>query len=154
MEILGLTLDARGNWSRHIQAIASDARKRLGAIRRMSHMLNDKSIMRAYKSFVRSKIEYGSLASWGAAESHLKKLDRIQESAVALLRNPDPSLLPPSLENRREQAAIGFTCKLLDGREGVVWLATCHQSLMTPLPQNLGDQLDWLLQHAHSTFIN
>jgi hypothetical protein len=116
MEILGLTIDARGNWSRHIQAIASDARKRLGAIRRMSHMLDDKSIMRAYKAFVRSKIEYGSLAYWGAAESHLKKLDRIQESAVALLRNPDPSLLPPSLESRREQAAIGFTCKLLDGR--------------------------------------
>ncbi|CAN0082365.1 unnamed protein product, partial [Heterosigma akashiwo] len=106
MEILGLTIDTRGNWSRHIQAIASDARKRLGAIRRMSHMLVDKSIMRAYKAFVRSKIEYGSLAYWGAAESHLKKLDRIQESAVALLRNPDPSLLPPSLESRREQAAI------------------------------------------------
>ena len=116
MEILGLTIDPRGNWSQHIQAIASDARKRLGAIRRrMSHMLDDKSIMRAYKAFVRSKIEYGSLAYWGAAESHLKKLDRIQERAVALLCNPDPSLLPPSLESRREQAVIGFTCKLLDG---------------------------------------
>ena len=65
---------------------------------------------------MRSKIEHSSLAYWGAAESHLKKLDRIQESAVALLRNPDPSLLPLSLESRREQAAIGFTCKLLDGR--------------------------------------
>ena len=43
-------------------AIASDARKRLGAIRRMSHMLDDKSIMRAYKAFVRSKIEY--MAAW------------------------------------------------------------------------------------------
>ena len=83
----------------------------------MSHMLDDKSIMRAYKAFVRSKIQYGSLAYWGAAESHLKKLDRIQESAVALLRNPDPSRLPPSLESRRrEQAVIAFTCKLLDGR--------------------------------------
>ena len=59
-------------------------------------MLDDKSIMRAYKAFVRSKIEYGSLAAyWGAAESHLKKLDRIQESAVALLRNPDPFSTTP-----------------------------------------------------------
>ena len=80
-------------------------------------MLDDKSIMRAYnKAFVRSKIEYGSLAYWGAAESHFKKLDRTQESVAALLRNPAPSLLPPLLESRREQAAIGFTCKLLDGR--------------------------------------
>ena len=100
MEILGLTIDPRGNWSQYIQAVASDARKRLEAIGRMSHMLDDKSIMRAYKAFVRSKFEYGSLAYWGAAaESNLKKLDRVQESAVvALLRNPDPSLLllPPS----------------------------------------------------------
>ena len=66
-------------------------------------MLDEKSIMQAYKAFVHSKIEYGSLAYWGvAAESHWKKLDKIQESAVALLRNPDPSLLPPSLQGRRE----------------------------------------------------
>ena len=52
MEILGLTIDPRGNWSQHIQTIASDARKRLGAIRRMSHhMLDDNSIMRAYNKF-------------------------------------------------------------------------------------------------------
>ena len=79
-------------------------------------MLDDKSIMRAHRAFVRSKIEYGSLDYWGAAESHLKKLDRIQESVVALPRNIDPSLLPPSLESRREQAATGFTCKQLDRR--------------------------------------
>ena len=48
MEILGLTIDSRGNWSEHIQAIASDARNRLGAIRRMSHRLDDQSTMRAY----------------------------------------------------------------------------------------------------------
>ncbi len=121
MEILGLVIDPRGNWSLHVKAIASDARKRLGAIRRVSHMLDDESIMRAYKAFVRSKIEYGSMAYWGAADSHLKKLDRIQDSAVPLLRNPNPSLIPPSLESRREQAAIAFTCKLLDGQgRGVV----------------------------------
>ena len=88
-----LYIDPRGSLSQHIQATASDARKRLGATRRMSHMLDGKSITRAYKAFVHSKIEYGSLAYWGAAESHLKKLD-----------------------SRREQAAIGFTCELLDGR--------------------------------------
>ena len=56
MEILGLTIDARGNWSQHIQATASDACKRLGAIRRVSYMLDDKSIMRVYKAFVRPQI--------------------------------------------------------------------------------------------------
>ena len=66
--------------------------------------------------FCRRSLEPVQIWKQMATESHLKKLDRIQESAVALLRNPDPSLLPPSLESRREQAAVGFTCKLLDGR--------------------------------------
>ena len=80
-------------------------------------MLDKKSIMRAYKAFVHPKIEYDSLAYWGAAESHLKKLDRTQESAVALLRNPDDlTLLLPSLKSSREQVAIGFPCKLLEGQ--------------------------------------
>ena len=82
----------------------------------------------------------------------MKKLDIIQESAVALLRNPDPSLLAPSLESRREQAAIAFTCKLLDGR-GRGMPRTLTPEFDDPSAQNLGDQLSWL-QHAHSTFIN
>ena len=109
---------------------------------------------------MRSKIECGSLAYyWGAAESHLKKLDRIQESDVALLCNPDPSLLPPSLESRREQAAISFTCKLLLDGQGSgmarnmtpefdhpsapkprrsAWLAAvCPQHLHLPRPVHL-----------------
>ena len=108
-------------------------------------------IMRAYKAFVRSKIEYGSLAYWGAAESHLKKLDRIQKSAVALICNSDPSLLPPSLESRREQGAIiGFTCKQLD-RRGRGMARTLTPEFDDPFAPNLGDQLGWP-QHAHSIF--
>ena len=71
MEIMGLAIDSRRNWSQHTHVIASDAHKRLEAIITVSHMLDDKSIMRAYKAI------------------------GLQERAVALLRNPDPSLLPP-----------------------------------------------------------
>ena len=89
-------------------------------------MVDDKSIMRDYKAFVRSKIEYGSLLTyWGAAESHLmKKLDRIQESAVALLRNPDPSLLLYPLHWKVEENKLPLvsTASCWIG-EGVVWLA-------------------------------
>ena len=34
--------------------------------------------------FVRSILEYGNLAYMGAAQSHLDKLDRVQESAMKL----------------------------------------------------------------------
>ncbi|CAM9365878.1 unnamed protein product, partial [Heterosigma akashiwo] len=72
-------------WSLHAKAVAKEARKRLGAIRRIAHMLDDRAKMMAYKAFVRSKIEYGNLIYWGAAEGYLEKLDRVQSSAVSML---------------------------------------------------------------------
>ncbi|CAM9923839.1 unnamed protein product [Heterosigma akashiwo] len=61
LEVLGFTIDPRGNWSLHAEAVAKEARKRLGAIWRIAHMLDDRAKMMAYKAFVRSKIEYGNL---------------------------------------------------------------------------------------------
>ena len=63
LEALGFTIDPRGNWSLHAKAVAKEARKRLGAIRRIAHMLDDRAKMMVYKAFVRSKIEYGNLFS-------------------------------------------------------------------------------------------
>ena len=53
LEALGFTVDPRGNWSLHAEAVAKEARKRLGAIRRITHMLNDcANKMMAYEAFV------------------------------------------------------------------------------------------------------
>jgi len=91
---LGFIIDPKGNWSLHIQQTAADARKRLGAIRRVAHLLDNQGIMMAYKAFVRSKIEYGNLVYWGAANTNLGMLDKVQQSAISLLDDPEPSLLP------------------------------------------------------------
>ncbi|CAM9788386.1 unnamed protein product, partial [Heterosigma akashiwo] len=61
LKALGFIIDPKGNWSLHVQQTAADARKRLGAIRRVAHLLDNQGIMMAYKAFVRSKIEYGNL---------------------------------------------------------------------------------------------
>ena len=80
-------------------------------------MLDDRAKMMAYKAFVRSKIEYGNLIYWGAAEGFLEKLDRVQSSAVVSMLADSSAFFIPSLESRRRQAAaVGLTCKLLDGQ--------------------------------------
>jgi len=64
LEALGFTIDRRGNWSLHAEAVAKEARrKRLGgAIKRIAHMLDDRAKKMAYKAFGRSKTtEYGNL---------------------------------------------------------------------------------------------
>ena len=48
LEALGFTIDPRGKWSLHAEAVAKEARKRLGAIRRIAHMLDDRAKMMAY----------------------------------------------------------------------------------------------------------
>ena len=53
LEALGFTIDPRGKWSLLAEAVAKEARKRLGAIRRIAHMLDDRAKMMAYKAFVR-----------------------------------------------------------------------------------------------------
>ena len=80
-------------------------------IERIQNYLDDQGIVTAYKAFVRSRLEYGNLVYWGAAESNLKKLDSIQDSTKSMLRNKNHFL--PDLEDRRNAAALGLTCKLM-----------------------------------------
>ena len=89
LEILGFLVDNKGNWSNFAEATASAARQRLGALRRLAPLLDDDCINMVYKTFVRSKIEYGSLVYWGAADGHLRDLDAIQPSAPKLLQKPE-----------------------------------------------------------------
>ena len=84
-------------------------------------MLDDRAKkMMAYKAFVRSKVEYGNLIYWGAAEGYLEKLDRVQNSAVSMLEDSSAFFIH-LLESRRQAAAVGLTCKRLEGQgQGVL----------------------------------
>ena len=86
-----------------------EAHQRLGAINRVKQYLRDEGVCIAYKAFVHSKLEYGNLIYWSAAETHLAKLDRVQQQAQRLFEGVDV----PSLEQRRKAAAIGLICQLM-----------------------------------------
>ena len=111
LEVLGFTIDSKGTWSAHVDRVVKEARQRLGAIRRVRRYFNDKGVYTAYKAFVRRKIEYGSLSYWSTAKTHQAKLDQVQQQAHSLFEG----LTITSLEQRREAAAVGLTCRLLSG---------------------------------------
>ena len=97
--------------STHIDYVVAQSRKRVGALRRICDYLSPADLCTAYKAFVRPQLEYGHLLYWGAAESHLVRLDRVQLQAQRLF-----SEIPlPTLESRRVAAAVGLTCRLLSG---------------------------------------
>ena len=48
LKALDFIIDPKGSWSLHVQQTAADVRKRLGAIRRVAHLLDNQGIMMAY----------------------------------------------------------------------------------------------------------
>ena len=70
-----------------------------------------------YKAFVRPRLEYGSLAWMGAAQTNLKRLVRVQEAAALIIGAEADTL--DSLEHRRRVGALTYlhTIQSWDGPE-------------------------------------
>jgi hypothetical protein len=111
LKLVGFIFDRKLTWEKMVKKVCSTGRQALGGVRRLKKLLGYSDLAVLYKAFVRSCLEYGNLEYLGAASSHLSKLDRIQSSAERLCNT---TFTP--LSERREAAAFGLICKLLDGR--------------------------------------
>ena len=90
-------------------------------------MLDCSNIQLMYTMFVRSILEYGSVVYMGAAQSHLDKLDRVQDSAQRL-----GGFVAEPLQSRREAAALSLAFDLLDDK-GYGELSTYKPTVYEPL---------------------
>ena len=109
LKLVGLTIDSRLNWKKMACSAASKGRSMIGALYRMKSLLKPSDLQTIYKSFVRSKMEFGSLEYIAAAPTHLAKLDRVQRAAERIC-----DCTFDSLAGRREAAVFSLVCKLLD----------------------------------------
>jgi len=90
--------------------IVSRAKQQMSQLCCLSSFLDPVGLSVMYKSFIRSCLEYGHLLYFGAAKSHLERLDALQRRAAGICHDTFPSL-----ESHRCAAGIGLTCRLLDG---------------------------------------
>ena len=72
--LVGLKMDSRMRWGPMVDHLAVKARKRIGAMSRVRHLLDSSNLKTIYLMFIRSIMEYNSVSWMGAAESHLSKL--------------------------------------------------------------------------------
>ena len=84
LKLVGYLFDSKLTFAGMVDKQARKARSRLAAVRRLKPMLDCSNIQLMYTMFVRSILEYGSVVYMGAAQSHLDKLDRVQDSAQRL----------------------------------------------------------------------
>ena len=75
--MLGLIADKHLTYASQTKELAVRARQRLGFLRRAGKYLHGKGIAKAYKAFVRPRLESIFLAWMGPAQSNLKRLDRV-----------------------------------------------------------------------------
>ena len=104
----------------------------------MRGYLNDNGLYLAYKAIVRLKLEYGSLTYWSTAKTNLIKLDQIKQQAQGVFGG----LAVKSLEQRREAATVGLTCRLFLGNVKQP-LETLTPEYRTLVKEGSGGPPDW-----------
>ena len=116
LEILGVSIDSKLTWSKHISAISTKAGQKLGALRKVANKLDTEGIANVYKSQVRSVMEYASLSWVSASPTILSQLDNIQKKALRIIGIDEDTarsqLNMTSLHHRRQVAAATVLYKM------------------------------------------
>ena len=73
---LGVTIDAKLSWSKHIQGTASKSAKTLGLLKRTLYPAKPKVRQAAYNMLVRPKLEYGSIAWSPHTQNNIDTLEK------------------------------------------------------------------------------
>ena len=82
-----MILDNRLSWNQHIKYIRDKCQSALNLMRCISGQnwgADKTSLLRIYRAFIRSKLDYGSMAYQSASESTKKQLDTIQAAALKI----------------------------------------------------------------------
>ena len=82
-----MILDNHLTWNAHIKHVRDRCQSALNLMRCISGQnwgADKTSLLRIYRAFIRSKLDYGSMAYNSASESAKKQLDTIQASALKI----------------------------------------------------------------------
>ena len=119
---LGVTIDAKLSWSKHIQGTASKSAKTLGLLKRTLYPAKPKVREAAYNMLVRPKLEYGSIAWSPHTQNNIDTLEKIHRSAARFVvhdhrrttsvTHMQGKLGWQTLETRRLQHQLGFLYKI------------------------------------------
>ena len=87
-KFLGITLDRSLTFNSHINNIKTRASKRINILKVLSGTDfggDSKTLLLLYKSIIRPILEYASLIFENAAQTHLQKLDTVQNTALRIV---------------------------------------------------------------------
>ncbi|KAG0719571.1 hypothetical protein GWK47_050170 [Chionoecetes opilio] len=89
INILGMEVDSRISFDRHLETVVRRASLRLTLLRRVRHLLDADGFLRLYKAQVRSVMDYSPLTWMSSAQCHLSLLDKVQRRTERLIQLTD-----------------------------------------------------------------
>ena len=84
---LGLLLDEKLSWKEHIASLKKSSMKKLNLMKKLAHSsygADTTTLMKIYRSVVRSKLDYGAAAYSNARNSVLNSLNSIHHAGIRL----------------------------------------------------------------------
>ena len=123
-KFLGLTFDSKLNFVSHIKQLKAKCQKALNLLKVVAHThwgADRKTLLKLYRSLIRSKLDYGSIVYGSARPSYIKLLDPIHNEGLRLClgsfrTTPAESLYvqanEPSLYYRRDKLSLQYAAKL------------------------------------------
>jgi len=107
--ILGVTLDSKLTFERHVRSIASSVSQRIGIMRRAHRIFGSSEVvLHCFRSFILPILEYASVVWCSAATSHLALLDRVVNRCSRLMNDQ----VPCNLNHRRSVAGLCMLFKI------------------------------------------
>jgi ribonuclease HI len=116
VKFLGVILDKKLNFKAHIDYLRCKCLKTLNLLRVVSKRdwgADRETLLRLYRSLVRSKLDYGSFIYSGARPSYLKKLNVVQNQALRVCLGAFRTSPIPSLHVEAGEPPMNMRCKKL-----------------------------------------
>jgi hypothetical protein len=122
VKLLGVTIDFKLNFDRHVSNICKKASRQLNVLKRIGKHLCKLGKMTIYHSFILSNFNYCPLTWHFCGEVNTKKIEKIQERALRFIYNDysssyDDLLIKsklPSLKIRRQRSIAIETYKIIN----------------------------------------
>ena len=124
-KFLGLVIDHKLRWTKHITYVEKKVEKRLNLLRSLCGVWwggHPSTMLNLYKSLIRSQIEYGSILYLSVCHTSMSRIERLQNRALriclgAMKTSPIESMRieanEPPIEERRNLLADGYFLKVL-----------------------------------------
>ncbi|XP_045101390.1 uncharacterized protein LOC123498345 [Portunus trituberculatus] len=143
IEILGVEVDSRLQFDRHLEKVARNASSKVNLLRRMKHLLHADGLLTLYKAQVRPIMEYAPLTWMSSARCHLSLLDKVQRRAERLISGATHHQQHQPHWRRRQRQQEEQQRHDLEHRRRVAALTVLHKAQVQRVPHLTDLRATW-----------